>query len=307
MTENATTREPPVPGAAPLRTDSSRESSQAVAAGARSASRRTRSRRLILQVGVLVVVVLLWWVVAALQLVPALYLPSPGAVLNAFVQANTCRPVAEGLSRTVCGEQNYYLWEHLVASLQRIAVGLGAAVVVGLAVGFLMGSSRWLQVAFEPYLNFLRALPPLGYIGLLIVWLGIGDASKNVLLFLAAFPPIVIATVQGVAGVPADRINAALSLGASKVQSIRYVILPSSLPSILSGIRLAAGFTWTTVVAAELNNGIPGIGGLAYLSGTQLNTALTIACIITIGIVAVALDVLIVRISRWLVPWQGKA
>jgi len=307
MTENATTGELPVPGTAPLRTDASREASQAVAAGARSASRRSRSRRLLVQAGVLVVVVLLWWLVTALQLVPALYLPSPGAVLNAFVQANSCRPIAEGLSRTVCGEQNYYLWEHMVASLQRIAVGLGAAVAVGLAVGFLMGSSRWLQVAFDPYLNFLRALPPLGYIGLLIVWLGIGDASKNVLLFLAAFPPIVIATVQGVAGVPADRVNAALSLGASRTQSIRYVILPSSLPSILSGVRLAAGFAWTTVVAAELNNGIPGIGGLAYLSGTQLNTPLTIACIITIGIVAVALDALIVRISRSLVPWQGKA
>ncbi|ALU41193.1 taurine ABC transporter permease [Kocuria flava] len=249
----------------------------------------------------------MWWLVTALQLVPALYLPSPGAVLHSFVQANTCRPVAEGLSRTVCGEQNYYLWEHLVASLQRIAAGLGTAVLAGLAVGFLMGSSRWLSVAFEPYLNFLRALPPLGYIGLLIVWLGIGDASKNVLLFLAAFPPIVIATVQGVRGVSADRTNAALSLGASRMQVATQVVLPSSLPSILSGVRLAAGFAWTTVVAAELNNGIPGIGGLAYLSGTQLNTPLTIACIITIGLVAVALDALIVRLGHVLVPWQGKA
>ncbi|MCJ8506144.1 ABC transporter permease [Kocuria flava] len=279
----------------------------AVAAGVRRAARRSRGRRLALQAAVLVAVLALWWLVTALQLVPALYLPSPGAVLHSFVQANTCRPVAEGLSRTVCGEQNYYLWEHLVASLQRIAAGLGTAVLAGLAAGFLMGSSRWLSVAFEPYLNFLRALPPLGYIGLLIVWLGIGDASKNVLLFLAAFPPIVIATVQGVRGVSADRTNAALSLGASRTQVATRVVLPSSLPSILSGVRLAAGFAWTTVVAAELNNGIPGIGGLAYLSGTQLNTPLTIACIITIGLVAVALDALIVRLGHVLVPWQGKA
>lgn len=276
-----------------------------MAAGVRRAARRSRGRRLVLQAAVLVAVLALWWLVTALQLVPALYLPSPGAVLHSF--ANTCRPVAEGLSRTVCGEQNYYLWEHLVASLQRIAAGLGTAVLAGLAVGFLMGSSRWLSVAFEPYLNFLRALPPLGYIGLLIVWLGIGDASKNVLLFLAAFPPIVIATVQGVRGVSADRTNAALSLGASRTQVATQVVLPSSLPSILSGVRLAAGFAWTTVVAAELNNGIPGIGGLAYLSGTQLNTPLTIACIITIGLVAVALDALIVRLGHVLVPWQGKA
>ncbi|MCD1143959.1 ABC transporter permease [Kocuria sp. LUK] len=290
------------PGAPPADRDGT-----AVAAGVRRAARRSRGRRLVLQAAVLVAVLALWWLVTALQLVPALYLPSPGAVLHSFVQANTCRPVAEGLSRTVCGEQNYYLWEHLVASLQRIAAGLGTAVLAGLAVGFLMGSSRWLSVAFEPYLNFLRALPPLGYIGLLIVWLGIGDASKNVLLFLAAFPPIVIATVQGVRGVSADRTNAALSLGASRTQVATQVVLPSSLPSILSGVRLAAGFAWTTVVAAELNNGIPGIGGLAYLSGTQLNTPLTIACIITIGLVAVALDALIVRLGHVLVPWQGKA
>ncbi|GEO91334.1 ABC transporter permease [Kocuria flava] len=290
------------PGAPPADRDGT-----AVAAGVRRAARRSRGRRLVLQAAVLVAVLALWWLVTALQLVPALYLPSPGAVLHSFVQANTCRPVAEGLSRTVCGEQNYYLWEHLVASLQRIAAGLGTAVLAGLAVGFLMGSSRWLSVAFEPYLNFLRALPPLGYIGLLIVWLGIGDASKNVLLFLAAFPPIVIATVQGVRGVSADRTNAALSLGASRMQVATQVVLPSSLPSILSGVRLAAGFAWTTVVAAELNNGIPGIGGLAYLSGTQLNTPLTIACIITIGLVAVALDALIVRLGHVLVPWQGKA
>lgn len=307
MTEDVTDREAPPPGTEPLGPGASRDSSREVAASARRASRRRQGRHRGLQAGVLVVVLALWWLVTALQLVPVLYLPSPGAVLNAFVQANSCRPVAEGLSRTVCGEYNYYLWEHLLASLQRIVIGVGGAVLVGLAVGFLMGSSRWLQIAFEPYLNFLRALPPLGYIGLLIVWLGIGDTSKYVLLFLAAFPPIVIATIQGVGGVPADRINAALSLGASRVQTVRHVVLPSSLPSILSGIRLSVGFAWTTVVAAELNNGIPGIGGLAYLSGTQLNTPLTIACIITIGIVAVALDTLIVWVGRILVPWQGKA
>jgi taurine transport system permease protein len=307
MAENAETRPGPGPSTGSAGTAGPEASRKNVASGARSARRRSRRFRFALQAGVLVAVLLLWWLITAVHLVPALYLPSPGAVLGSFVQANSCRPIAEGLSRTVCGEQNYYLWEHLVASLQRIGVGVGAAVVLGLAVGFLMGSSKWLQVAFEPYLNFLRALPPLGYIGLLIVWLGIGDTSKFVLLFLAAFPPIVIATIQGVAGVSEDRVNAALSLGASRGQIVRHVVLPSSLPSIFAGVRIAAGFAWTTVVAAELNNGIPGIGALAYLSGTQLNTPLTIACIITIGLVAVALDTLIVRVGRLLVPWQGKA
>jgi taurine transport system permease protein len=88
---------------------------------------------------------------------------------------------------------------------------------------------------------------------------------------------------------------------------LRQVILPSALPHILSGIRVATGFAWTTVVAAELNNGIPGIGGLAYLSGTRLDTPLTIACIIVIGIAAVVLDFGLKKLSTALVPWEGKA
>jgi taurine transport system permease protein len=84
-------------------------------------------------------------------------------------------------------------------------------------------------------------------------------------------------------------------------------MMPATLPEVINGIRIAVGFAWTTVVAAELNNGIPGIGGLAYASGTELKTPLTIACIIVIGIAAVALDGLIKLLENILVPWRGKA
>ena len=188
------------------------------------------------------------------------------------------------------GAQNYYLWEHLVASLQRIGIGVGAAILFGIPLGLLMSTVRWVGIVVEPYLNFLRSLPPLGYIGLLIVWFGIGDLSKIWLLFLAAFPPIAMATISGVRGIREDQINAVLTLGASRRQAVTRVMVPSILPEVINGIRVATGFAWTTVVAAELNNGIPGIGGLAYLSGTQLDTPLTIACIIVIGVAAVALD-----------------
>ncbi len=207
----------------------------------------------------------------------------------------------------MCGEQNYFMWEHLIASLQRIGIGVGAAVVFGIVLGFLMGTIKAINTVIEPYLNFLRSLPPLGYIGLLIVWFGIGDVSKIWLLFLAAFPPIAMATISGVSGIRQDRIHAAQSLGASRWQVMTSVVLPSSLQEIFSGIRIAVGFAWTTVVAAELNNGIPGIDGLAYISGTQLQTPLTIACIIVIGIAAIALDAAIKNLGRILVPWHGKA
>lgn len=247
-----------------------------------------------------------WWAVSAANLVSPIYLPSPGSVVKAFVDANSCRPLAEGSSRIVCGEFDYFMWQHLLASLGRICIGVGAAIVLGPIVGFALGTISPLGYAFEPYLNFLRALPPLGYVGLLIVWFGIGDTSKYWLLFLAAFPPLVVATMNGVKGVKKDLVYAAQSMGASRLQVVTRVLFPSVLPELLGGVRIATGFAWTTVVAAELNNGIPGIGGLAYASGTQLQTSLTIACIIVIGIVAVALDGLLKNLTRILTPWQGR-
>lgn len=248
-----------------------------------------------------------WFLVTEMRLIQPLYLPSPSSVWDAFVRANTDHAIAPGVDRMVRGEQNYYLWEHLLSSLRRIGIGVGWAIVFAPLLGFLMASFRPVSTVLEPYLNFLRALPPLGYIGILIVWFGIGDTSKVWLLFLAAFPPITMATISGVRGVKEDRVNAAYSLGASRFQAMVHVVLPSALPELLSGVRIAVGFAWTTVVAAELNNGIPGIGALAYLSGTQLNTPLTIAAIIVIGIAAILLDLVIKGIEALLVPWRGKA
>lgn len=247
-----------------------------------------------------------WWLVARLELVRPLYLSSPGAVWDAFVRANTDHPLSATSDRIVRGEQNYYLWEHLLASLQRIAAGVGAAIVVGIPLGLLMATT-WLGVVLEPYLNFLRALPPLAYIGLLIVWFGIGDTSKIWLLFLAAAPPIAMATISGVRGVREDMVNAALSMGASRRQTLTAVMLPATLPEILTGVRVAVGFAWTTVVAAEIANGIPGIGGLAYLAGEKLQTPLVFACILVIGLAAIALDLGLKSLEKVLVPWRGKA
>lgn len=270
------------------------------------AVRRQRLRRIPLHLGTLLALLLVWWLVTRLELVRPLILPPPGDVWDAFVRANTDHPLSPGSDRIVRGEQNYYLWEHLLASLQRIAVGVGAAVVVGIPLGLVMATT-WLGVVLEPYLSFLRALPPLAYIGLLIVWFGIGDTSKIWLLFLAAFPPITMATISGVRGVREDMVNAVLSLGASRRQALTTVMLPATLPEILTGLRVAVGFAWTTVVAAEIANGIPGIGGLAYLAGEKLRPELVVACIVVIGLAAIALDLGLKFLEKVLVPWRGKA
>lgn len=262
---------------------------------------------LLLRVTTLLVLIAVWWLVTWLELVRPLFLPSPGSVWDAFVTANSDHQIAPGIDRIVRGEQNYYLWEHLLASLQRIGAGLAGAIALGVPVGLLMATVRPISVVVEPYLNFLRSLPPLAYIGLLIAWFGIGDASKIWLLFLAAFPPIAMATISGVRGVREDQVYAALTLGASRRQVLRVVMVPATLPEIFTGIRVAVGFTWTTVVAAEIQNGIPGIGGLAYLAGTEQQSALAIACIIVIGITAVILDLGLKKLEEVLVPWRGKA
>jgi taurine transport system permease protein len=256
----------------------------------------------------LAVLLTAWTLVAISDVVEPHYLtPTPLEVWDAFVRANTNHPIGGGVERIVRGEENYFLWEHLVVSLRRIGLGLALAIVVGIPLGLLMGTSRLAGQLLGPYVDFLRSIPPLAYIGFLVAWFGIYDTSKVWLLFLAAFPPIALATLNGVRGVREDQVHAILTLGASRRQVVTQVTLPATLPDIFSGLRVAVGFAWTTVVAAELVNGLPGIGGLAYLSGTQNKIALSIACIIVIGLTAIALDALIRTLEKTLVPWRGKA
>ena len=260
-----------------------------------------------LTVGTLLALITVWWAVTTFGGLDDVLFPGPGAVWEAFVHANTTHPVAEGVSREIRGEYNYFLWEHLLVSLQRIGAGVGLAILVGVPLGLVMATVRWVSVVVDPYLNFLRALPPLAYVGLLIVWFGVGDISKIWLLFLAAFPPIALATISGVRGVKQDQVHAVRTLGATRLQTLTRVLIPATLPELITGVRVAVGFAWTTVVAAEIINGIPGIGGLAYLSGTQNKSALVVACIVIIGLTAVVLDSAIRGAERLLVPWRGKA
>ncbi len=279
----------------------------AVTPGTRPARTPVPYRRWLPHVATLTTLLVVWSAVAAADIVKPSYLtPSPLEVWDAFVRANTHHAIGGGVDRVVRGEEGYFLWEHLLMSLQRIGAGLLAATVVGIPLGLFMGTVAWAGTLLGPYVDFLRSIPPLAYIGFLVAWFGIYDASKIWLLFLAAFPPIALATINGVRGVREDQLNAIRTLGASRRQTITSVLLPATLPDILSGLRVAVGFAWTTVVAAELVNGLPGIGGLAYLSGTQNKIALSVACIIVIGFTAIALDALIRTIEKALVPWRGK-
>ncbi|MEH3068160.1 MAG: hypothetical protein PGN15_08950 [Aeromicrobium erythreum] len=146
----------------------------------------------------LVVVLAAWSAVSASGVVQPAYLaPSPLEVWDAFLRANTNHAVGGGVDRIVRGEEGYYLWEHLVVSLQRIGGGLALAIIVAVPLGLAMGTVGWFERVVGPYVDFLRSLPPLAYLGFLVAWFGIGDTSKVALLFLAAFPPIALATLNG--------------------------------------------------------------------------------------------------------------
>ena len=135
---------------------------------------------------ILAVLLFVWWLVTELEVWSELFVPRPEAVWARFVDSVTVHDGQKGLS-------GYYLWEHLGASLRRIGLGVGLATLeLGIPLGLLLATVRPFQVIVEPYVNFIRALPPLAYFSLLIIWFGIEDASKVWLLFLAAFAPIAI-------------------------------------------------------------------------------------------------------------------
>jgi taurine transport system permease protein len=237
----------------------------------------------------------LWWGASELHLASHLFLPTPTEVINAAI------------SVFKDGYANASLWEHVSASLGRILVAAAIAVVLGVPIGLLMGLSRWAKGVFDAPIEFYWPLPPLAYLPLMIIWLGIGEASKITLLALAMFAPIVLSAQAGVRSVTQERVNAALSLGATRWQLMREVVLPSALPEILTGARIALGIGWGTLVAAELIAATRGIGYLIMSASQFLATDVVFVGIGIIAACAFAFSFAMRALERWLVPWKGQS
>ncbi|RVD50075.1 ABC transporter permease subunit, partial [Mesorhizobium sp. M7A.F.Ca.ET.027.03.2.1] len=189
-----------------------------------SPKRKGVSARAVSAVTILMVLAL-WALSARLQLVSPVFLPSPAAVWNKFIT------VARD------GFVDATLLQHAVASLGRVFAALVAALAIGVPVGLAIGISTIGRGIFDPLLEFLRPIPPLAYLPLVIIWFGIGEPSKILVIAIAMLAPVALSTASGVRGVSQERINAARSLGATQRQVVRHVILPSALPSILTGLR----------------------------------------------------------------------
>lgn len=205
------------------------------------------------------------------------------------------------------GYQNSTLWEHLGFSLFRVIVGFFFGALVGIPLGYAMGLSGWFRGWFDPIVEFMRPVPPLALIPLVIIWAGIGEVGKIILLFLAALWIMTIAARAGVSGVNITKVHAAYSLGASKWQIMRYVIMPNSLPEIFTGARVAMGVCWGTVVAAELVAAEKGAGMMIMVASKFQLTDIVIMGIILIGIIGYGIDILMRKAEDYLVPWKGKS
>jgi taurine transport system permease protein len=204
------------------------------------------------------------------------------------------------------GYKNFSLTEHLGWSLLRVIVGFLAGALLGIPLGYAMGLSGWFRGWFDPIVEFMRPVPPLALIPLVIIWFGIGEQGKIILLFLASLWIMTISARAGVSGVKISKIHAAYSLGASKSQIMRLVIVPNSLPEIFTGARVSMGVCWGTVVAAELVAAQKGAGMMIINASKFQMTDLVIMGIILIGVIGYAIDILMRIAENYLVPWKGK-
>ena len=237
---------------------------------------------------------LLWWVATERRWISPLFLPSPRAVWDILVEV-----YSEDFGGTS-------LLGHVEASLRRVFGAFVLACLTAIPVGLLMGTSRIARGVLDPPLEFYRPLPPLAYLPLTIIWLGIGEVQKTVLIYLAIFAPLALNARSGVRSVSAEQIHAAYSLGASRAQVFRHVVLQAALPEILTGMRIGIGFGWTTLVAAEMVAASAGLGQMVLNASNFLRTDVVVMGIVVIGAIAYAFDLLMRWLEQRLVPWKGR-
>ncbi|MBU6223478.1 MAG: ABC transporter permease subunit [Burkholderiales bacterium] len=241
-----------------------------------------------------VAILVLWFAVTNLGLIKPIFLPSPQAVLEQFVAYAT-------------GQANDKpLFEHLFASFVRVFLAFWLACATAIPVGVAMGVSRVARGIMDPPIEFYRPLPPLAYLPLIIIWFGIDEVPKVLLIYLSCFAPLALQTRAGVRSASQEQIHAAYSMGASQWQVIRYVMLPAALPEILVGMRIAIGFGWTTLVAAEMVAANVGLGQMVLNASNFLRTDIVIMGIIVIGVFAYVFDLMMRWFEKKLVPWKGK-
>ncbi|MDC9826240.1 ABC transporter permease subunit [Devosia sp. ZB163] len=240
------------------------------------------------------VLLLLWLAASSLQWVSPVFLPHPTKVLAAVSRLLTQ------------GYVDGTLWEHAAASLSRVFTALAFSVLVAVPVGLAIATSPLGRGVLDPLIEFIRPLPPLAYLPLIIIWFGIGEPSKVLVIALAMVAPIAISTAAGVRTASQNQVNAARSFGASRLDVLLHVQLPSAIPAILTGIRIALGAGWSTLVAAELVAASRGLGFMIQSAAQFLVTDIVIVGIFVISALAFAFEALLRVVERRFVRWSGR-
>ncbi len=238
--------------------------------------------------------VLVWWALPTSGLVSREFLPTPGDVFAALVEV-----LRDGYRGTT-------LWENIGATMGRLLGGFVSATIVGVPLGLWMGANARVNAALDYIIQFMRPLPPLSYMILLILWLGTGDLSKGALLFLTAFPIVVASSAAGVRGVKQQLVQAALALGASRAQVFRNIIFPSAAPMIMTGLQIALAAAFSTVVSAELLASTDGLGWMVISASTFLRNDIIVLCILLLGGLGIALASTLRLADRRLIHWRGR-
>ncbi len=249
----------------------------------------------LISVVTIVVLFALWWLAAHFRWVPPLFLPSPeNVLLRLYESAMGHTPDAPLLT-------------HFGWSMFRVFSAFFLACITAVPVGIAMGVSRVMRGIFDPPIEFYRPLPPLAYLPLIVIWFGIDETAKVLLIYLACFAPLAMSARAGVRSVSQEQIHAAYSMGATRWQVIWHVIIPGAMPEILTAMRIAIGFGWTTLVAAEMVAATAGLGQMVLNASNFLRTDIVIMGIVVIGAVAYLFDLLMRYIEKLVVPWKGKA
>lgn len=228
------------------------------------------------------------------QFVRPIIFPSPKDTGNAFVELFTD------------GYRNISLWEHTWASLWRVIRGMFWGSLVGIPVGLSMGLSSRARGFFDTIVEAFRPIPPLALLPLFILSFGIGKKSAVPLLVFASLWIMIIAARAGIKNVKLSKVRAAYSLGASKPQVLRRVLIPNALPDIFTGIRVALGVSWGTLVAAEISGINDGLGAMIIQAKNFSRLDIIVCGIVIIAVIGVLMDVLIRFLESILIPWQGK-
>lgn len=230
------------------------------------------------------------WQLASLR-VPSLFLPSPLETWEGFLEL-----LDDGTLGT-----------SILASSARILVGWGLGVAVGVPLGIFMGYFRWVRRLFDPYIEFFRFIPPIAFVTLAVIWLGPGEASKVALIFYTTVFIVTLNTIAGTVSVPELRLRAAASLGAGPLTTLRTVIVPSTVPYMVTGARLAMGNSFLTIVSAEIVAAQEGLGALIWNARNYSRTEWVFVGIITLGLLGFVFDRILRIAARTLLRRYGVA